>query len=159
MAIMNIRTIPDEILRKVCEPVKEIGRQEKKLFDDMVETMIQKGGVGLAASQVGESCQIFVVGLENEFYKIANPKIVEFFGTEVMQEGCLSVPEVVRDMERFYGVIIKGLNENGEQVEMKATGFLARIFQHEIDHLNGKLIIDYSSQFFRPGNENEERLL
>jgi peptide deformylase len=144
MAIRKVYTYPDEILRKQCEFIKEVRKQERNLFDDMVDTMVQSAGVGLAALQVGEQCQIFVAGFQGRIYKVANPVIAEFFGTEVMEEGCLSVPEKTVEVERFYGLVLEGLDEKGEKIRIKAEGMLARIFQHEIDHLNGKLIIDYS---------------
>ena len=153
MSDLRIRTYPDEVLRKQNEFVTEIKKQEKNLFDDMIETMINARGLGLAAPQIGENCQIFVVQLEDQIYKIANPKIVEVFGRDVMEEGCLSVPDYSVDVERFYRVIFEGLDENGEKMRIDARGLLARIFQHELDHLNGKLILDYSSHIYIPGEE------
>ena len=144
MSILEIKKYPDEILKKSCEFVKEIKKQEKKLFDNMIETMIEAKGLGLAAPQIGESCQIFVVGFEDRILKIANPKIVDVYGRETMEEGCLSVPDYSSEIERFFGVVLQGIDENGEEIRIKAQGLLARVFQHEIDHLNGKLIVDYT---------------
>ncbi|MCK5706287.1 MAG: peptide deformylase [Candidatus Aureabacteria bacterium] len=143
MSILDIKKYPEEVLLHKSEFVKEIKKQEKKLFDDMVETMISANGLGLAAPQIGESCQIFVVGLEDRIIKIANPKIIDVIGRETMPEGCLSIPDYSADIERFYGVVVQGVNEEGELIKIEAKGLLARIFQHEIDHLNGKLIINH----------------
>ena len=118
-----------------------------------MDTMIEANGVGLAAPQIGENCQVFVVKLEDKIYKIANPKITEVFGRESMAEGCLSVPDFSVDMERFYRVILEGIDEHGDKVRIDARGMLARIFQHEIDHLEGKLILDYHSNLFIPEKE------
>jgi len=155
MSILRIRTYPDEVLRKDNESVKEVKKQEKKLFDDMVDTMVEAHGLGLAAPQIGENCQIFVVRFEDRIYRIANPKIVEVFGLETMEEGCLSVPDYSAEMERFYRVILEGLDDNGESIRIDARGMLARVFQHEMDHLNGKLILDNSSGLFLPEEEKE----
>jgi peptide deformylase len=146
MPILKLRKFPDEILRKDNSLITEVKKQEKKLFNDMLDTMYKFGGIGLAAPQVGENCQIFVAEVGSTIYKVANPKIIEVSGQEKMVEGCLSVPDFSAEVERFYSVILQGINENGEEISIEASGMLARVFQHEIDHLNGKLIVDYHSK-------------
>ncbi len=147
--LLDIKKLPDGVLRKVCEPVKDVGKQERILLDNMVETMSKNNGLGLAAPQVGETCRLFVAKLDGKIYKIINPEIIEYFGIDVMEEGCLSIPNYIAEVERFYSVVLKGLDENGEEIKINAEGLLARIFQHEIDHLDGKLIVDYEHGIIR----------
>jgi peptide deformylase len=145
VGLLEIRKYPDRILRKKCKPIDKVTEREVKLFEDMLFTIRHAGGIGLAASQIGVAERLIVVDTGEEVVKLANPKIVRIKGTGKMAEGCLSVPDITVEIERPYEVIVTGLNEKGKAVELKAEGLLARVLQHEIDHLNGKLIIDHVS--------------
>lgn len=145
MAIRNIRTDEDEILRKVSKEVKEITPRISTLIKDMVETMYENKGVGLAAVQVGILKRIFVIDVQDEFGArvFVNPQIINKEGSQLGPEGCLSLPGVQDDVERYNTLLIKAQNENGEYFELEAQEFLARAIQHEYDHLDGILFIDH----------------
>ena len=114
-----------------------------RLLDDLAETMYAAPGVGLAAPQIGVSLRVCVVkGDENQLYGLVNPVIVKAEGSQVGYEGCLSIPGWVGEVERYEKVLVKGLNRRGKEVRIKASGFTARAFQHEIDHLDGILFTD-----------------
>jgi len=115
----------------------------------MLLTMYYFGGIGLAAPQVGITKKLIVVDIGDGPVKLANPEIVQAGGIDVMEEGCLSIPEVRAEIERSYDIVVKGAGDKGEDLEVKANGLLARVLQHEIDHLNGKLIVDYIEFFPR----------
>ena len=143
MALRNITKYKtDDILRKKSRNVDKIDERILQLLDDMAETMYKENGAGLAAPQVGILKRVIVVDIGDGLIKLINPKIVEQEGEEQGEEGCLSVPEIIGEVKRPYKVKVKGLNELGEEIEIKATGFLARAFCHEIDHLDGILFID-----------------
>lgn len=155
MAILPIYEVPHPILTRVSEPVKTVDDRVRQLLDDMAETMYAAPGVGLAAPQVGVSERIIVAavpirdgvakeedGDEEEGAKafltqIVNPVIVEREGTLVYDEGCLSVPDLVFEVDRANRIVIEGLDRNGEPMRFVAEGFYAVVFQHEIDHLDG----------------------
>jgi len=143
MEPLEIKKYPQKILRKRCEPLEQITEREKMLFEQMLFTMRLFSGIGLAAPQVGIPEKIIVAEVEGEVVKLANPEIIGIKGADNLHEGCLSVPGLGVDVERPYEAIVKGFNANGQIVEIKAKGLLARVLQHEIDHLFGKLIIDY----------------
>ena len=145
MAIRNLRFNDDEILRKRCRVVDDINDRIKVLVEDMIETMYHENGVGLAAPQVGILKRIFVVDIQDGFGPrvFINPEITEQKGKEMGAEGCLSLPGVTGEVERAHSIIVKALNENGEEFTLEAEGFLARAIQHENDHLNGVLFTDY----------------
>eukprot|EP00828_Plagiopyla_frontata_P002615 TRINITY_DN10476_c0_g1_i3.p2 TRINITY_DN10476_c0_g1~~TRINITY_DN10476_c0_g1_i3.p2 ORF type:complete len:200 (-),score=34.08 TRINITY_DN10476_c0_g1_i3:433-1032(-) len=143
MALRNITNYKvDDILRKKSRQVEKIDERVLQLLDDMAETMYKENGAGLAAPQVGILKRIIVVDIGEGLIKLINPEIVEEEGSQQDIEGCLSVPDIIGEVIRPYKVKVKGLNELGKEVEIKATGFLARAFCHEIDHLNGILFID-----------------
>ena len=142
MAVLEIRKAGDPVLKKQALPVERIDKKIKKLLDDMAETMYQADGVGLAAPQVGVSQQIIVVDIGDGLVEIVNPQIVQSEGCEIGAEGCLSVPGVFGDVERFTAVTVEGLNRGGRKIKIKAEGFFARALQHEIDHLQGILFIE-----------------
>jgi peptide deformylase len=156
MSILELVLFPDERLRVVCEPVKEVTDEIRDLLDSMAETMYDAPGIGLAAPQIGDLRRIIVVDCgsdaENEeerqpnLLKLINPEIIASRGSSKSEEGCLSIPEIRETVKRAEEVDLRALNENGEQVEIKATGLLAIALQHEIDHLNGVLFIDYLSK-------------
>ncbi|HHX97140.1 MAG TPA: peptide deformylase [Clostridia bacterium] len=142
MAIYQIVEIGDDVLRQKAIKIREITPQVIKLLDNLRDTLKDSEvGVGLAAPQIGISKCAIVVDFE-QYYELLNPEIVASEGTEVDSEGCLSVPGVVGDVERAFQVTVVGLNRGGEKVVIEAKGLLARIFQHEIDHLNGILFVD-----------------
>lgn len=138
-----IRKYPDKVLRKNSIEVEEITDKERELFEKMLFTMKHFYGIGLAASQTGISKKLIVEEVGDRTIKLANPRIIDIRGSDNMAEGCLSVPDITVDIERSDKIIVGGLNEKGQTIEIKANGLLARVLQHEIDHLKGKLIIDY----------------
>ena len=159
MDLRKILTYPDPYLRKKCRPVEEIDGDLLKLLDDMADTMYAAPGVGLAAPQVGEEKRVIVVDVlhrdkeseeeeEEEEYdrrgliELINPEIVSSEGEIVGEEGCLSIPGFLSDVKRKYSVAVKGYNREGELIEFQAEDLLSRVFQHEIDHIDGVLFID-----------------
>jgi peptide deformylase len=135
------------VLRKVAQPVSDIDQELQRLIDDMAETLFSAPGVGLAAPQVGVSRRIVVItSLEDlekrDFVALINPEIISTEGEEVAEEGCLSVPELRMEVPRAETVRVRALDRQGKPVEIKGAGLMARILQHEIDHLNGLLFID-----------------
>jgi peptide deformylase len=164
MAEMKIVTVPDEILRVRTQKVVEFDKKFQQLVDDMVETMRAAPGVGLAAPQVGISKKLVVVEYgddENEdapkkLYVVANAEIVKKSAeTEMGIEACLSVPNLIGDVERHVQIVVQGQNKIGKPIRIKAKGWLARIFQHEIDHLNGVLYTDLAEHVWQPESEEE----
>lgn len=145
MAIRNIRINGDDVLRKKCKNIAEITPRIIKLIKDMADTMYEADGVGLAASQVGILQRIFVIDVYDDYglRVFINPEILEVSGTQLGEEGCLSVPGELAEVERPNYVKVKALNEKGEEFILEATELLARAILHENDHLNGKLFIDY----------------
>jgi peptide deformylase len=149
MAILNILHFPDERLRTKAEPVTEVTDKHRTLISDMLETMYDAPGIGLAATQVNVHEQILVIDIsedKNQPTVLINPEILEKEGDQKFEEGCLSVPGVYETLHRAEKVRVKALNKEGNIFEMNAEGILAVCIQHEIDHLNGKLFVDYLSQ-------------
>jgi len=144
MELLDIKKYPAKILRKRCSPVEEITEKEKRLFEDMLFTMRHFGGIGLAAPQVGVSKRLIIADMGEGAIKLANPEIVEIKGTDKMEEGCLSIPDIKVEIERPYEIIIRGVDAKGDSIELKAEALIARVLQHEVDHLDGKLIVDYA---------------
>ena len=148
----KILTIPDPILRKISEPVKNVNQDIKNLLDDMLEAMYEAPGIGLAAVQIGVLKRAIVIDLSKDIRKkepifIVNPEIVSQSKNLVSyEEGCLSIPNQFAEVERPNSCKIKFLNYNGEKKELQAEGLLATCIQHDIDHLNGILFIDYLSK-------------
>lgn len=143
MAKLKIVKIGDDTLRKVCRPVTEITPRVLTLLDDMIETMRDADGCGLAAPQVGILKRIVVVETEpGEVIELINPKIIAFSGEQEEQEGCLSIPGQAGITRRPMHVTVRALNRNGETVDITGSGLKARAFCHELDHLDGKLFID-----------------
>lgn len=155
MTIRPIITIPDPVLREICPPIETVDDSVRALADDMLETMYDAPGIGLAASQIGVLKRIFVLDCAKEDAPkepmvFINPEIVwSSEDLSVYQEGCLSIPEYFEDVERPAEVAVKFLNRDGNEQEIKADGLLATCIQHELDHLNGKLFIDYISKLKR----------
>lgn len=145
MAIRNIREIGDPILNKECRAVKEVTERTKILIDDMLETMYEANGVGLAAPQVGILKRIVVIDVSPEGEEpiiLINPEILETDGEQTGQEGCLSVPGKSGVVTRPEHVKVKALNEDMEEVIYEGEGLLARAFCHELDHLDGHLYVE-----------------
>ncbi len=142
MAIRNIRTIGDEILRKKCKRVEEINDRTLTLIKDMIETMYAADGVGLAAPQVGILKRIAVVDVGDGPIVVINPEIIETEGSYLDEEGCLSIPGEQGKVLRPERIKVKALNENSEEVIIEGEGLLCRALCHEIDHLDGVLFVD-----------------
>jgi peptide deformylase len=144
MAILNIRTLPDPVLRRKTKRISTIDRSVKKLVKDMTETLhAEDGRVGLAAPQVGVSLRVTVIGLpDEEDIILINPEIVRRKGHRLVSEGCLSIPGYIGEVYRAEAVTAKGLDIQGKEVRIKGEGLLAQALEHEIDHLNGILYID-----------------
>jgi len=166
MTLRTIVTVPNPVLKRKAHSVTKFDKDLKTLIDDMVETMRDAPGVGLAAPQIGLSDRLIVVEYyereedeENEeapkkVWAVLNPEIVKASEETVMGvEGCLSIPGLVGEVERHEQVQIKGLNRHGKPMKIKAKGWLARIFQHEIDHLNGVLFTDRATSVWQPQQE------
>ncbi len=165
MAIRKIITLPEPILRRKARKVTDFGSSLQTLIDDMIETMRDAPGVGLAAPQVNTPLRVIVVefgDLEDEtvppkLYTVVNPVITRASSELVVGvEGCLSIPNIVGDVERSDAVTIKGKNRHGQPTKIKAEGWLARIFQHEVDHLNGVLFVDRAQRVWRPEETSPE---
>jgi len=151
MKPLTIKKYPDKVLRKNSIEVEGVTDKEKALFEKMLFTMKHFCGIGLAAPQIGISKKLIVAEVGEKTIKLANPQILDIRGSCNMAEGCLSIPDITVDIERPDRIIVEGLNEKGQTVEIKANGLLARVLQHEIDHLKGKLIIDYASMLKKIG--------
>ncbi|HHJ39378.1 MAG: peptide deformylase [Methylothermaceae bacteria B42] len=152
MALLEILEFPDERLRKKALPVAKVDRAIQQLVDDMFETMYEAPGVGLAATQVNVPKRIIVIDVSEDKDRplcLINPEILEKEGKEESEEGCLSVPGIFEKVQRAEKVKIKALDQQGEPLEMEAGGLLAVCIQHEIDHLDGKLFVDYLSPLKR----------
>ncbi|MCK4950985.1 MAG: peptide deformylase [Gammaproteobacteria bacterium] len=149
MAKLEILHYPDPRLRNKARPVGQVDNKVRKFVDDMLETMYAAPGIGLAATQVNIAKQIVVIDLsENKDQPLCliNPQILQASGEEETEEGCLSVPGVYETVKRADSIEVRALNQQGEPFEMKAEGILAVCIQHELDHLDGKLFVDYLSQ-------------
>ena len=150
MSILDIRVLGDPVLRKPTKRVTEVTDELRQLIADMYETMYAAEGIGLAAPQVGRTERLAVVDVEGQKFTLINPEVVERTGDiDKAEEGCLSIPDIYGDVERPFTVTIRAMNENGEQYEATASELLGRCFQHEIDHLDGKLFLDYLSPLKR----------
>jgi len=143
VAVRPILNFEQPVLREKAKKVARVDTSIQKLLDDLAETMLNAPGAGLAANQIGVALRVCVVkGDENQIWGLVNPVIVKSAGSQVGYEGCLSKPGWVGEVERYEAVVVKGLNRHGKQVRIKSTGFTARAFQHELDHLDGVLFTD-----------------
>jgi peptide deformylase len=148
MTILNILKYPDPRLYKVASEVKDINGEIKSFIGSMAETMYDAPGIGLAATQVDFHQRIIVIDIsedKNELLVLINPILLEFKGEEINEEGCLSVPEVFEKVKRAEWIKIQALDINGKKFELEAEGLLAVCIQHEMDHLEGKVFVDYLS--------------
>jgi len=145
MSILRVRIYPDAVLKKKALPVKAVTELERRLIEDMIETMKTSDGVGLAANQVGVSKRIIVFNPSCEEWRadtLINPVILKKRGSEKKEEGCLSLPGINGLVRRSTYLMVEGMDIRGKPVCFEARGLLARVFQHEIDHLDGILFID-----------------
>lgn len=142
---LKIRLYGDPCLRKRSAEVKDVGPSERMLIGAMIATMHQAKGIGLAAPQVGINQRIFVADVGDGPRVFINPKIVKKGGSETLEEGCLSIPQVTVNVKRAKKINVKYLNEQNQPCEGEFQDILARVIQHESDHLNGKMIVDYAS--------------
>jgi len=142
---LKVRLYGDPCLQTKSKPVKLVGPVERMLISAMFETMSAYKGVGLAAPQVGINEQIFIVDTGKEAFVAINPKILKSTGNDVMEEGCLSIPRVLVDIKRAKSVWVEFTDVENRQVRLQLNGLTARVFLHEFDHLQGKLILDYLS--------------
>ncbi|WP_149452950.1 peptide deformylase [Pasteuria penetrans] len=161
MAIRTIVQHPASILRHSTYPVVFFGPRLHRLLDDMVETMQNASGVGLAAPQVGVQKRVLVAydpdDAEGRVHELINPEILEATGEQTEPlEGCLSIPDLLGNVVRFHYLRVKGKNRNGGDIQLEAEGFLARVLQHEMDHLDGILFIDRAKEVF-PRSQYENR--
>jgi len=159
---LEVKTFGDPVLKTRAAKVKEFDDALLRLTEEMLVTMREREGVGLAANQVGRLRRVLVAGIEEDEYVLVNPVIeARSEETEVLAEGCLSIPGIQVDVERPVAVTVSGQDEAGEELRFEAEGLLARIFQHEIDHLDGVLILDRTDRETRKAalREWRERLL
>lgn len=145
MSLLPIQVLGAGILRAETTPVDEITDELQVLIDDMFETMHAAQGIGLAAPQVGRRERLAVVDVEGERFVLINPEVVDESGSDRAEEGCLSIPEVYGEVERSSNIVVRATDREGKPFEIVAEGLLARCLLHEIDHLHGKLFIDYLS--------------
>ena len=146
MSILDIRVLGDPILRQSTTPVGEITDDIRRLIDDMFDTMYHARGIGLAAPQVGRTERLAVIDLGDDPFVIINPEVIASSSARARgEEGCLSIPDIYADVERPKAVTVQALDREGRTFEREATDLLARCLQHEIDHLDGKLFLDYLS--------------
>lgn len=168
MTLRKIVTLPEPVLRRKAHAVAKFDKNLQTLIDDMVETMRDAPGVGLAAPQIGLSERLIVVeyyereedeekeGATKKVWAVLNPEIIKASEEKLLGvEGCLSIPNLVGEVERHASIQVKGLNRHGKPIRIKAEGWLARIFQHEIDHLNGVLFTDRATSVWQPPKDEE----
>ena len=173
MTLRQIVTLPEPVLRRKAKPITKFDKELQNLIDDMIETMRDAPGVGLAAPQVGVSERLAVIeyaededddeiedaekpAKPKQLFVIINPEIVKASEEKVNGiEGCLSIPGLLGEVERYEALQVKALNRYGKPVKLKVDGWMARIFQHEIDHLNGVLFTDLATRVWKPTAEEE----
>lgn len=173
MALRQIVYLPAPILRRKAKPVTKFDKDLQTLIDDMIETMREAPGVGLAAPQIDLSLQLAVIEyaegedeeenegkeLKKKLFVLINPEITKTSEEKVFGvEGCLSIPGLIGEVERHEAIQVKALNRHGQPVKLKVDGWMARIFQHEIDHLNGVLFTDRATRVWKPQEEDETPL-
>ncbi|MGI8913293.1 MAG: peptide deformylase [Chloroflexota bacterium] len=143
MAVLPILTGDHPLLRRQAKKVGKVDRSIQTLLDDMLETMRVAPGIGLAANQVGRLLRLISIEVEDTAYQLVNPELIRSEGEVIIEEGCLSLPGYYADVQRAAKVSVKALTRNGKPIKINADGMLARVLQHEIDHLNGVLFIDH----------------
>lgn len=166
MAIREVVTLPHPVLRRKARKVTDFGPELQELIDDMIETMRAEPGIGLAANQVGVSKQVVVVEFPEDdekedakprLYIVVNPEFTKLSKeTVVGTEGCLSLPGFLGNVDRHEEVVVKGLSRRGQPITLKVKGWTARVFQHEIDHLNGIMFVDRAEQVWKAEEQEEQ---
>ena len=160
MSAEEIVRYGDKVLSEPAKEVREINDEIRQIIEHMYEVMHDANGVGLAANQIGIPLKLFVYDVGEGPHAIINPKLTKKSGSQIAIEGCLSIPGLNGEVDRAETVIVEGLDETGEKVKITGEGLLARVFQHETDHLNGTLFIDRadpdSLRWVIPGEESEE---
>jgi peptide deformylase len=159
---MEVLTNQNPVLRKTSKHVPKVTKEIKQLIENMEETMRSAPGIGLAAPQVGQLLRIIVCDAGDGLHVLINPKIIGKSGTQVLVEGCLSLPGIEAPVERANKVKVSAMDRNGKRIEIEASDLLATVFQHEIDHLDGKLFIDRVSDpnliTYKPKTPKEEAI-
>lgn len=145
MAVLPLKYIGDQVLRRKADKVDKIDKPLARLLDDMVETMYAANGIGLAGPQIGVSKRILVVDAGDGPIQLVNARLVDQKGKAIGTEGCLSIPQIFGQVERWKDIVVKGLDAAGQPVVYEAGGLLSVVFQHEIDHLDGRLFIDMAT--------------
>ncbi len=165
MAIRKILHYPDSRLRRIAEPVERVNDEIRTLIDDMAETIYDAPGIGLAAPQVDVAQRVIVIDIsetKNDLHVFVNPEIITHEGEQTLEEGCLSVPGIYDNVTRAERITVHAEGRDGKTFELQASGLLAACIQHEIDHLEGKLFVDYLSrlkqQRVRKKLEKQQRL-
>lgn len=142
MALLPIKLVGHPALRAKAKKVTKIDRHVQRLLDDMLETMREAPGVGLAANQVGVTQRLLVAEVDDAFFQLVNPEIIRADGEQIGEEGCLSIPGYYGEVKRAQTLLVEARDKLGKLTRIPADGLLARVFQHEIDHLNGVLFLD-----------------
>ena len=158
MALLNILNYPDQRLHTVAKPIKEVNEKIRQLIDDMADTMYDAPGIGLAATQVNQHIQLIVIDTskeQNQLQVFINPKIVAKSGAQDYEEGCLSVPGVYENVTRAERVTVEARDKHGKNFKLEAEGLLSVCIQHEMDHLLGKVFVDYLSPLKRNRIKNK----
>jgi peptide deformylase len=158
MAILDILNYPDPRLHTVAKPVKEVNATVRRLIDDMAETMYAAPGIGLAATQVNQHIQLLLVDTsetKDQLQVFINPKILERYGEQVYEEGCLSVPGIYESVTRAEKILVEALDRDGKKFTLEAHGLLSVCIQHEMDHLLGKVFVEYLSPLKRNRIKNK----
>lgn len=148
MSVLDIRHAGDPVLKEKSQSVSKITKSIRMLLDNMENTMREADGVGLAAPQVGISLRVVILDVGDGLIELINPEILESAGCETSVEGCLSIPGMFGDVERFTSVTVKGLDRHGKPLVVQGSGLLARALQHEIDHLDGVLFFERAQSVF-----------
>lgn len=152
MALLNVLKFPDERLRTVAQPIKDVDTRVQNIVDDMLQTMREEKGIGLAATQVDIHQRIVVIDVSADYSEpmvLINPQIIDKQGSISSEEGCLSVPNNYAKIERAKSITVQALDRDGKEYQIQADGLLAKCIQHELDHLDGKLFVDYLSALKR----------
>lgn len=142
---LKIRIYGDPALRKKSSPVKRLTQSHRDVMSSMARLMYENQGIGLAAPQVGINEMMIVADIGNALYKLVNPKVIKKEGEQIIEEGCLSVPGICINVKRAGKISVEALDEDGKPLKIETEGLLACVLQHEIDHLKGRLIVDYAS--------------
>lgn len=158
MAILNILNYPDPRLHTVAKPIKEVNATIRHLIEDMRDTMYNAPGIGLAATQVNQHLQLLIIDTsetKDQLQVFINPKIIAKDGEQVYEEGCLSVPGIYENVTRAEKIVVEALNQDGKIFTLEAHGLLSVCIQHEMDHLQGKVFVEYLSQLKRTRIKNK----